>query len=481
MTASVEQTRLALQRFGLGPRPGDLAAIGADIREHLRAEISEKRLVPLQGELYPSQQEAGPAFFAFQENERREREARRAPPVMGQAAMAPAGMPQDGMAMPAPPPAPAAPPQPPMPQRTYREEARARFHAMLEPRIGFSERLVMFWANHFAVSVNKGNPVRAFAGLMEREAIRPHIHGRFADMLLAVEAHPAMLYFLDNQLSIGPGSQAGQRRGRGLNENLAREILELHTLGVAGGYTQTDVTSLARIITGWTFVGPNGQGGPPGTFLFNANMHEPGEHALLGQRYGQAGMGKGRAALADLARHPQTAQHIARKLARHFVADDPPASLVARLAKTFRDSDGDLQAVSHALIEAPEAWDAQPRKIRTPQEFFVAACRALGRKPDIGQILQPLNAMGQPLWQPGGPNGFPDIAAAWASPEGLKTRLDVAAALGRQSANQIDPRAWIGEVFGEGPSPETRQAVLRAETRHQAIALALMSPEFQRR
>jgi uncharacterized protein (DUF1800 family) len=492
-----------IHRFGLGPRPGDLARIGGDIRELFRAEIAARQVASIAGVRFSSIGEAAPALRDFTEAERMQREARasasqpaamplQGPPLpspmvaasgaMQQTASA-VGTPAAAMAEAPPGTAPARqpPPEPLLPQRTYREEVLGRFHAMLEPLGGLPERLVAFWSNHFAVSVNKGNPVRTFAGLMEREAIRPHIHGRFADMLLAVETHPAMIIFLDQQQSLGPNSRAGARRGRGLNENLAREIMELHTLGVAGGYSQADVTALARIITGWTLAPPNGQDGIPGTFRFNANMHEPGEHLLLGKSYGDAGFERGKAALADLARHPSTAQHIARKLTRHFVADEPPASMVARLAKVFRDTDGDLQALSFALLDSPEAWSAPTTKMRSPQEFLVASARALGRKPEIGQILGPLNAMGQPIWQPGGPNGFPDSVAAWASPEGLKTRLDVSAAIARQSANAIDPKTLADEMFGLAASAETRQAIARAETRYQAVAIALMAPEFQRR
>ncbi len=475
-----------IHRFGLGPRPGDLARIGGNIREVLRAEIATKQVASIAGVSFASIREAAPALRDFSETERMQRETRvaAAQPMQGPAMQ---GTATPAAATPAPagsaPPAPARqpPPEPPLPQRTYREEVLGRFHAMLEPLGGLPERLVAFWSNHFAVSVNKGNTVRTFAGLLEREAIRPHVHGRFADMLLAVETHPAMIFFLDQQQSLGPNSRAGARRGRGLNENLAREIMELHTLGVAGGYTQADVTALAHIITGWTLAPPNGQEGIPGTFRFNANMHEPGEHLLLGKRYGDSGFERGKAALADLARHPSTAQHIARKLTRHFVADEPPASMVARLAKVFRDTDGDLQALSFALLDSPEAWSAQATKMRSPQEFLVASARALGRKPEIGQILGPLNAMGHPIWQPGGPNGFPDSVAAWASPEGLKTRLDVSAAIARQSANGIDPKGLVEDIFGPAASTETRQAILRAETRYQAVAIALMAPEFQRR
>lgn len=484
-------TLRAVHRFGLGLRPGDLGKIGNGVRDLFRAEVDGKQIAQLGPLSFASINEAAPALRTFAEMERMRRDANVAQ-VRAAAQVAPssaAGSMGQGMEqMPGPAAAPsaaspsaAARTEPPLPQRVFREEIQARFRAMLEPLGGYSERLVAFWSNHFAVSVNKGNPVRTFAGLMEREAIRPHVYGRFADMLLAVETHPAMIIYLDNQQSIGPNSRAGNRRGRGLNENLGREILELHTLGVAGGYTQADVTALATLITGWSLAPPNATDGIPGTFRFNPNMHEPGAITLLGKVYGEAGFERGRQALSDIARHPSTAQHIARKLTRHFVADEPPASMVARVAKVFRDSDGDLQAVSKAVLESPEAWTTPASKMRTPQEFLVASARALGRKPEIGQILQPLNAMGQPFWTPGGPNGFPDTVAAWASPEGLKTRLDVSAAIARQVGNSIDPRDMVENMFGPGVSSETRAAVLRAETRYQAVAIALMSPEFQRR
>ncbi len=486
---------LALHRFGLGARPGDLARIGADARDLFIDEVKQKRVATPQGVEFSGVATLGPAVSAFQEQERRERAARRTAPRTDMAAaraasravieqparQAAAGPNMQGQGMTATPAQPMRD-MPPLPQRVYREEVVARVRAGLEPLGGFPERLVQFWSNHFCVSVNKGNFVRAAAGAFEREAIRPHVLGRFADMLLAVESHPAMLIFLDNQQSIGPGSRAGQRRGRGLNENLAREILELHTLGVAGGYAQADVTSLARIITGWTVVGWEANQGVPGTFTFNASLHEPGTQMLLGRTYIGDNVEKGRAALSDIARHPATAQHIARKLARHFVADDPPASLVAKLAKVFRDTDGDLSALSLALIDAPEAWQPHAVKMRSPQEFLLAAARAFNRKPEVPQIMGPLNAMGQPMWQPTGPNGFPDMVASWASPEGIKTRMDVAANWARQAVGGgIDPRNIVDEVLGPLASPETRQAVARAESKPQALAILLLSPEFQRR
>ena len=277
-------------------------------------------------------------------------------------------------------------------------------------------------------------------------------------------------------------SRAGQNRKRGLNENLAREIMELHTLGVGGGYSQDDVTSLARIITGWTFAGREGKIGEPGSFVFNANAHEPGPQRLLGKVYEDNGVAQGEAALADIARHPSTANFIATKFARHFTSDDPPPALVARLRDVFRKSDGDLKAMSIALVDSSEAWQAPLTKMRSPYEFLVATGRLLARIPDDpGRYLGSLNLLGQPLWSPAGPNGFPDTNAAWAAPEGMKLRLDIASQLSSKLADTIDPRELLDMAAADAASPDTRRTIERAESRQQALALLLMSPEFQRR
>jgi len=378
----------------------------------------------------------------------------------------------------------AAKPPPPLNviQKTYRAEALARLQRAVLADCGFVERLVAFWSNHFCISANKGELARMWAGSFEREAIRPHVLGRFADMVKAVEQHPAMLFFLDNQQSLGPDSRAGQNRKRGLNENLAREIMELHTLGVGGGYSQEDVTSLARIITGWTFAGRQGLIGAPGTFVFNANAHQPGPQQLLGKVYEAGGVAQGEAALADIARHPATAKFIATKFARHFVADDPPPALVARLREVFLISDGDLRALATTLVDSSEAWQAPLTKLRSPYEFMVASGRLLARVPeDPGPYLGALNLLGQPLWSPAGPNGFPDTNAAWAAPEGLKLRLDISAQIAARVAVNIDPRDLLEFAAADAASAETRRTIERAETRQQALALLLMSPEFQRR
>ena len=374
----------------------------------------------------------------------------------------------------------------PKPMGVQREvlltEAQARYQKAFMDQTGFVERLVWFWSNHFCVSIAKGQQITDTAGSFEREAIRPHVFGKFANMLRAVEQHPSMLFYLDNRDSIGPNSQAGQRRQKGLNENLAREILELHTLGVNGGYTQADVTSLARMITGWTFPGLNSNKAEPAVFVFNPNAHEPGDHKLLNKTYTQQGIAQGEAALDFLAAQPATAKHVATKFARHFVADDPPQDLVGRLATVFTKSGGDLLALTTALIDDDAAWTPTQEKLRTPQEFIIAASRALNLPPEKPQLLmRALNELGQPLWKPSGPNGFADTVQQWASSEGMKVRLSYAALMAKQSQVAGNPTEVAQAILGDAASPDTSQAIARAESKAQGLALLLMSPEFQRR
>ena len=489
---------LALSRFGLGARQGDLDAISSDPRGALLEEITNRAVPSPSGEELKPTADLLADFYAFRDAQKEARERKPAEgadlpqtgtsqaPMVGDQPGKPDGISaqptMEGASTGAAAAPPAGKPVPPLPQRVFLAEAKARFSGTIHvPRIGFGERLAFFWANHFAISAAKGPNLRMIAGAFEREAIRPHVFGRFTDMLMAVETHPAMLFYLDNQQSFGPNSVAGQNRKRGLNENLAREILELHTLGVNSGYTQEDVTSLARIITGWTVIGREGRLGIPGTFVFFANAHEPGGQRLLGNTYVDAGLEQGRAALADLARHPATASHLATKLARHFVADDPPKALIERLANTFRMTDGDLAAVSRVLVEADESWAPELTKIRSPLEFSIALLRATGAKPEPQQVLGALYVMGQPLWQPAGPNGFSDLADAWASPEGIRMRMDIANTAAIRGADYFDPPEFIDARLGPLLSKETRAAVARAESRAQGLAIAFMSPEFQRR
>ncbi len=493
---------IALNRFGLGARPGDLSAASADPRGFLAQELKQGDAALLATDL-PSSEEALVQVFGIRQRrkEERRRAAATAGESVGQGAKAAGGKPsapRSGMQQDEGANAPAASTAGDMQspkgdgranrralnpvQQSYRDEVIARLRKQTRAEAGFVERLVAFWSNHFAVSAAKGPLVRAAAGAFEREAIRPHVLGRFADMLRAVEQHPVMLFYLDNQRSMGPNSRAGRNRGKGLNENLAREILELHTLGADGGYSQADVTALARIITGWTFGGREGRGGEPGRFLFRPNWHETGAHRLLDKTYSETGLAQGEAALADLARHPSTARHIAAKLARHFVADAPPPPLVERLAAVFRETEGDLAAVSLALIQDDDAWRGPMTKMRTPAEFMIAIARATGFLPERPQlILSSLRAMGMIPWQPPGPNGFPDTADAWSSPEAMKARLDVSWRAAQQIKTVEQPLAVLDATVGSAASAETREAIARAESREQGLAILFMSPEFQRR
>jgi uncharacterized protein (DUF1800 family) len=317
-------------------------------------------------------------------------------------------------------------------------------------------------------------------GGYEREAIRPHILGRFADMLLAAEGHPAMLVYLDNAMSIGPKSVAGINRTRGLNENLAREILELHTLGVRTGYSQTDVIAFANVLTGWTTISVQNNPEHGAEFIFNGRMHEPGPQQVIGKTYPDTGVEQGRAVLADLARHPATATHVTTKLVRYFIADEPSPALVEQLATTFRDTDGDLKEVAKALVASDEAWAAPRDKLKTPGEWVIAMVRAAGlRSADPDRFTRGQAALGQPVWLPPAPQGFPDNEATWI--DGMGRRLDIANNFAERVAERVDPATILDTALGPLASAETRQAVARAESRQQALVLAFMAPEFQRR
>lgn len=489
-TADEKQGFLALARFGFGARgDGDLTAASLDWRGFLRAELQQPGAALLSGPGLPNANGALRTFFAEEDARKAEREKIAENLTREKMASAAAVAPSPGevasvqTVMPAPADAPKPPQKRPLAEQLfYRSDALARFNRAFIARAGMVERLVAFWSNHFAVSIAKGGVTRASAGAFEREAIRPFVLGRFADMLLAVETHPAMLFYLDNQQSFGPDSPAGQKQHRGLNENLGREILELHTLGVGGGYGQRDVIALANMLTGWRFAGRDAKIGQPGDVAFAQQIHEPGPQKLLGADYPQIGEDQARAAFEALARRRETADHLAFKLARHFIADTPPPTLTANLASVYQRTDGDLLAVSLALIDAPEALLAPPTKMRNPWEFCLASARLLGRPPeDGGPVLSSLSMLGQPLWSPPGPNGFPDDSAAWSSPEGIKIRLDLASQWANKLRDPPDPRELLDAGFGAAASPETRQTVARAETRAQGLALLLMAPEAQRR
>jgi uncharacterized protein (DUF1800 family) len=469
------QAALALHRFGLGPRGGSIAAIASDPRGALLAELER----PGGGRIEnPELMRAVAASRAGFEA----RAARQAQRITAERSkkeserLVAMGM-GDEMAAEAKPANGAPAQQPPTVERQiFLKEVRARLDAALDADLGFVERLVWFWSNHFCVS---GDTVPNMLGGYEREAIRPHVLGRYLDMLLAAEGHPAMLIYLSNSASIGPNSVAGINRTRGLNENLAREILELHTLGVRTGYSQDDVTRFAKVLTGWTIKDVATDPEHGGEFIFNPRMHEPGPQQVLGKIYPDTGIEQARAVLIDLARHPATATHIATKLARHFVADVPPPALVDRLAQTFRDSEGDLKELAKALVAAPETWAAPRDKLKRPSEWVVGMLRATGMRGNVERFPRGQALMGEPMWRPGAPQGFSEDETSWI--DGVGLRLDVANNFAERIADTVEPDAVLATALGPLASPETRQAIARAETRPQALVLLFMSPEFQRR
>ena len=383
----------------------------------------------------------------------------------------------------------------------YREavtaDARSRLATAAATQRPFAERLFTFWANHFTVSLAKGS-ARGLVGAFEREAIRPHIAGSFERLLVASTTHAAMLRYLDNWLSAGPNSRVVARLARraamtddtprlsGLNENLAREILELHTLGAessrgtaapAAGpaYGQADVTAFARVLTGWR-VAPQGDLEQ----RFDAAWHEPGPKTLLGKTYAEGPQALHQV-LHDLAMDPATARFIAAKLARHFVADDPPAALVLQLESAYLGSNGQLGEVYRALIRSPLAWEARATKLKTPQEFMVSTLRLLG--PEAAASIRPEAAgtLGQRMHAAPSPAGWSDRAEDWLGPDAVWKRVEWATRVAERAGRHVDARALARSSLGPGLSEATSAQIERAADGPQALALLLMSPEFQRR
>jgi uncharacterized protein (DUF1800 family) len=462
---------IAANRFGLGARPGDLAAIGGDGRDWLRAQLKDAPPQLTDAPLRSSSDVLVEALDLRREIRMSRQEAPSGDAGVGAQVAVLMKVPQ-------------------LLRPIYIAEATARFRQAVGTDRPFVERLTQFWTNHFAVSVDK-NLLLGLAGSLEREAIRPHVLGNFSDMLLAVERHPAMLLYLDNHLSVGPNSKAARNVERrhaerkvGINENLARETLELHTLGVGGGYTQADVTSYAQVITGWSIGGEQGRWpqGEPGKFRFRPELHEPGAKVVLGKRYPDAGYDEGVAALRDLANNPSTARFIATKLARHFIADDPPGKAIDRIAKAYMTSGGSLPAVYLALIESPDAWAQPLAKYKTPSDYIVSTFRGLQIPADAGRTpLAPFELLGQRTYGPGSPAGWPDRSADWDGSSALMKRIEWADAVGQRVGNHRDAADLATQLLGGTLTGATRTAISRAASGSQAVTLLLAAPEFMRR
>ncbi|ANO32387.1 hypothetical protein A6E01_03855 [Vibrio breoganii] len=358
-------------------------------------------------------------------------------------------------------------------RQTYRDYSGDSLMTSINTSNSAKHRLLEFFSNHFSVSVT--NPLmRALAPTLEREAILPHLDGSFEQMLLAVEQHPGMLIYLNNERSFGPNSRIGLRRKKGINENLAREILELHTLGVDGGYSQTDVTELAKGISGWSVSAKSDNG-----FLFRKYGHEPGKRQLLGRAYSQQGEEQGKQMLRDLARHPNTARHLSYKLARHYINDTPSPELVKSLSEAWLASNGDIHKVMQALVSHPEAWQSAS-KFKTPREYIVSTARAVpNSKLTERRALASLSQFGQMPYTSGSPKGFSDLEMNWMGGSSLLTRADWANTYAKES--KADVNQVMSVAFNQQLSPDNKQRIVRAESRQQALTLLLMSPEFQRR
>jgi uncharacterized protein (DUF1800 family) len=456
---------IAVTRFGLGARPGELEMVRADPQAWLLNQI--RRDGADQPQTNPAS--AAQRYAEVRDYTQQRRQERKAGDFDKTDK-------QDPVKMAA---------------RLLRDDTGADFLARAQlassTDASFRERWTLFWCNHFTVSATK-LVTATLVGPFEQEAIRPRVFGRFDNLLLASSTHPAMLTYLDQAQSIGPHSQAAERFGagangkpKGLNENLAREIMELHTVGVGAGYTQADVTEFARAMTGYSIAGPR-DAEQAGRFVFRQAAHEPGVRHVMGKSYAQSDGYQAWGVMQDLAANPHTAEHIASKLAAHFVADDPPPALVERLKANFLQTRGDLGALAQTLVTAPEAWDPQPQKFKTPYEFMVSSWRATGTVPQGLQGVAPvLNSMGQKAFSAPSPKGWSEEAAVWCAPDAIVKRMAWSEGFAAGAIGDRDPVQLAQGALGARLTPLVAQAIARAETRPEGLSILLMSPEFQRR
>lgn len=467
---------IAANRFGLGARPGELAQIGSEARGWLSAQLRGGPIPINDPELRSSTDILAQAIdIRRHEKAAKQAQAKMLATAMESKADAPAfdaAMKLGDLYRP-----------------IYLAEATARVRTAVDTDRPFVERLTQFWTNHFAVSIDK-KVIAGLAGSYEREAIRPNVLGSFANLLLAAESHQAMLLYLDNHLSVGPTSRAARitaRRNKdrtlGINENLAREILELHTLGVNGGYTQKDVTTFAQVISGWSIsgYGPLSRG-ETGGFTFRTELHEPGPKTVLGKKYAEDGFAQGEAVLRDVATRPATARFIATKLARHFVSDEPSEHTISHIQHAFMKSSGDLPTVYNALIESPEAWSKPLAKYKTPSDYIISTFRGLQVPLNAGRkVVKFFDVLGQRIYAPGSPAGWPDRSADWDGASALLKRIQWSEAVAQKMGSGRNAMTLGPELLGNTLSSATKTALGRAASPTQALTLLLTSPEFMRR
>jgi uncharacterized protein (DUF1800 family) len=451
---------IALNRFGLGARPGEMSSIGSDPRGWLLQQMKTAITLPPAMRGLPSTTDAR-KLFKDMKMEKKERRKQAGEEAKGDNDI----------------------------QKLVRAEAKAKIETGITTNAPFYERLVSFWANHFTVSGTKGQ-VTSLAGAYEREAIRPYVFSSFREMVRAAALHPAMLIYLDNNASIGPNSQAAMRiqkrndksenvkkRGTGLNENLAREVLELHTLGVNGGYTQADVTNFAMALTGWSPAGMEET-----NQIFFPLRHEPGAQVILGRSFPQSGQEQALAVLDALSVHPATARHVCTKLARHFIADDPPNSAISKLEQVFLRSGGNLAEVMQALVMMEESWQEPLSKFKRPDEFLISIGRAMNDASIGGdKVIAFLDRLGMRMFFAPSPQGWPDKAADWAGSDALWKRIEIANLYASRAGNRVDARTLMKDVIGPVLSTNTQFIIEGAESPEQALALLFVSPEFLRR
>ncbi len=431
------EASVAASRFGLGPRPGELAEIGSHPREWLLDQLPPASEDPRWLALGTSAARLAQARPIAQSGSEEAKEAAKA-----------------------------------LLRATFLNDVGVRAEILGASPRPFLERWRMAWSNHFTVSVTR-QVVAGLAVPFEREAIVPHATGKFLDLLRAATQHPAMLLYLDNLRSVGPNSLAGLRKERGLNENLARELLELHTLGANGGYQQADVEALAAMLTGWSL---SKEEGSPGT-VFRPELHQPGPKHFLGAAIAEGGPGEIDVALKRLAKHPSTARNVATRLARHFAADRPPERLVRGLERTFLESEGDLAEVAITLVNSDEAWADPLGKLRTPHDLVCAISRGFGPADGAMQV-KALRALGQIPFSAPSPAGWSDLAVDWAGSDQILARIDLAERMGAKVQIQAGQRAE--DLLGPVLSASTRNAIASASA-PRGLALLVASPEFQRR